>query len=84
MNIIEQDHRRLGKPWRTRTGLLVGGSYIRPAPMPAGDDERIQSALLAGPKPRADLHELGHRLIVPVCCVTGFLLVLAMWLGVLE
>lgn len=75
------DARRTGRPWTTTTGLIVGGSYIRPAPMPTGDAERIQAALLSKPEPR---ESLGHLLVVPVCTATLLAVVLALWLGVLP
>jgi hypothetical protein len=48
MNSIEQ---RPLTPWATKSGVIVGGAYIRPpAPMSA-DAEQVQAALLRRPTP---------------------------------
>ena len=40
---------------KTRSGLLIGRSYIRPAPRELGSEaERIQAALLNPPRPLLD------------------------------
>jgi hypothetical protein len=74
------DNRRCGKAWATRSGVIVGGAYIRPAPMPADDADKIQAALLHRPEHREPLVE---RLVLPVSVLTMVGVLLAIYLGAL-
>jgi hypothetical protein len=48
MNRIEQ---RPLAPWKTSSGVIVGGAYIKPQKPMSADAERVQAALLAKPRP---------------------------------
>jgi hypothetical protein len=48
MNSIEQ---RPLTPWRTASGVIVGGAYIRPPKPMSADAEQLQAALLRRPTP---------------------------------
>lgn len=73
MNTIEQ---RPLTPWKTSTGIVVGGAYTRrPAAMSA-DAEQLQGALLRHPVTGArgfDITAAGHRwvLIVAIACAAA-------------
>jgi hypothetical protein len=51
MNSIEQ---RPLTPWATKSGVIVGGAYIKPQKQMSADAERVQAALLL-PKPKPSL-----------------------------
>jgi hypothetical protein len=53
----------------TRTGIVIGGAHLPPAPRPGYEAERIQSALL-DKSPRPSRHPLA---------IAGFRLALAIW-----
>lgn len=76
MNAIEQ---RPLTPWRTSTGVIVGGAYLRPQPQPSADDEAVQAALL-DKRPGFCVEHAGHRVvlaisIVGLCAVVALLAV---------
>jgi hypothetical protein len=67
MNSIEQ---RPLTPWATRTGVIVGGAYIRPPKPMSADAEQIQSALLNKRK-----HDPVDRIVMRGCGVAALALV---------
>lgn len=77
----------------TRTGLVIGGAYVRPPPAPSADAERLQAALLE-PRPDQVLGSAGalrvltdrehdHRTLAARSRWTGFFrrLALVSWMS---
>lgn len=66
------DHRRTGKPWRTSTGVVVGGAYTQPAPHHDADAGFVQAAMLLEETERQRPMDWQDRLVVwaaAICAV---------------
>lgn len=48
LTLLAPELRATGEAQRTvtRTGLVIGGAWVRPMPIPSPDAERLQAALL--------------------------------------